>query len=957
MTRLSAPRSRRRSLYCSLLLAGLVAGFNVQAQTYQANTLSGPGSIGYDAEGVPLIRGRSDNDTAFLQGWAHARDRFFQMDFNRRGASGTVAELVGPAALANDVQTRTMGLRRAAQKTWPALSDDTRGWLKAYADGVNHWLRNNPLPPEYGALEITRVPDWSPVDTLVIGKALAFQLSFDLDISQTLRFAAYQQAGAAAGFDPVALYFGDTDRIAPPDDRVSVPGFMTGAAAPDDVIAKITGQAADRVDPIGEDTVAMARALQDKLAGVELLGYSLGRKEGLIGSNEWAVSGQHTDSGKALVANDPHLALDLPSIFITHHIQSSDARHGAQPMDAVGVSLPGVPGIIQGCNQRICWGTTTNSLDVTDVFQEQFQVNTLGLPYATVHGGRAEPVQWIVQSFFVNNIGDNQPDNLTRDTSIGYLNGGITVVVPRRNHGPVLQISGSQGLSVAFAGWGPTFELESFRRINAARNLEEFQSALNYFDFGSQNFIYGDVDGNIAYFVTGEAPVRDDLQNLQAPDGGIPPWFIRDGTGQRRHGWLPVSNRQPAQALPFEVLPPTELPHAINPASGYLANANNDPSGYSLDNNALNQLRPGGGIHFIDNGGASAYRIGRIDRELQRLIASGRKISADDMKRLQANNQSMDAELVLPHLLNAWNNAGAGSAWASLSAFRGDARMSEAIARLSAWSYATPTGIQQGYDPGDNPSSLPQPSQSEIDASVAATIWATWRSAAVRSTIDATLQRVGLGAALPGAGDAYTGLKFQLDYFDALGGRGVSGLNFFQVDGAPTSAAARDYVLLKALRDSLDALASPAYGAAFGGSTTLSDYRWGRLHRIVFDHPLGGPFNLPGSNPYGFLHLSPELPGVARPGGYEIVDASGHGIRNQGSNGFTFGSGPARRFVGEMSMPIKAWQIIPGGQSGVLGHPLYASQLGRWLTNQYQTLAVSASAAAGQVTSEIRFNP
>src|SRR5690606_34973601 len=183
-----------------------------------------------------------------------------------------------------------------------ALSDDTRGWLKAYADGVNHWLRNNPLPPEYAALELTRVPEWSPVDTLVIGKALAFQLSFDLDIEQTLRFAAYQQAGAAGGFDGAALYFGDTHRIAPPDDRVTVPGFMTGGATADtgDDLAKLAGQALYPVAPIGEDTIAMARALQEKLANVQLLGFPLGRREDLIGSNEWAVHGQHTASGKAL---------------------------------------------------------------------------------------------------------------------------------------------------------------------------------------------------------------------------------------------------------------------------------------------------------------------------------------------------------------------------------------------------------------------------------------------------------------------------------------------------------------------------------------------------------------------------------------------------------------------------------------------------------------------------------
>ncbi len=966
------PSGRRPLLTLSLtLLASALGASTLSAQTITAPTLSAPGSVAYDAEGIPLIRARTDNDAAFLQGWAHARDRFFQMDTTRRAASGTLAELVGASVLADDVQARTIGLRRAALTTWQALSADTRGWLKAYSDGVNFWLRNNPLPPEYGPLELSRATPWDPVDTLVVGKALAFQLSFDLDIEQTLRFAAYQQAAAAGGFDGVALFFGDTDRIAPGDNRVSVPGFdpsgtghaAAGAgigngaslvAAPDP-IAQIVGQGAAEIETIDPQTVALAGALRDKLSGMPMFERALGRKDSPIGSNEWAVSGEHTASGKALVANDPHLGLNLPAIFVEHHVYSSDARHGGTPLDAVGVSLPGVPGIIQGCNQRICWGTTTNSLDVTDVFQETFRVNTLGLPYATMHGTVEDPVQWVFQSFFVNAIGDGQSNNIVRDNSIGYRNGAITVIVPRRNNGPVLQIDGASGLSVAYAGFGATFELESFRRINSARNVEQFEEALSYFDYGSQNFIYGDVDGNIAYYTTGEAPIRTDLQTMNAPDGGVPPWFIRNA--QRKHDWMPVANRQPNQALPYEILPASEMPHVVNPASGYIANANNDPSGYSLDNNALNQLRPGGGIHFIDNGGASAYRMGRIDRKLQAMIASGRKITADDMKALQANNQLMDAELVLPHLLLAYENASAGGAWSELAALANDARVAEAIERLADWDFSTPTGIRAGYDPGDNPANLPEPSQAQIDASVAATIWAQWRSFAVRSTIDTTLQGVGLGGALPGNGDAYTGFKFLLDNFALLGGRGASGLSFFQAAGAPNAAAGRDYVLLKALKDGLDALASPAFAPAFAGSQALSDYRWGKLHRIIFDHPLGGPFNLPGANPYGFSNLAADLPGLARPGGYETVDAAGHGIRAQGVNGFMFGSGPARRFVGEMSTPIKGWEIIPGGQSGVLGSPLYASQLGRWLTNQYHDLKISAAAAAAASPTVVDFAP
>ena len=963
--------TQRCAIRLGVCLAMVLAGTTVIAQPIAAPELSAPGSVAYDGEGIPLIQATTDNDAAFLQGWAHARDRFFQMDTTRRAASGTLAELVGSSVLADDVQARTIGLRRAALATWKVLSDDTRGWLKAYSDGVNFWLRNNPLPPEYSALELTQVPAWQPVDTLVIGKALAFQLSFDLDIEQTLRFAAYQAAAAAGGFDGTALYFGDTDRIAPADDRVTVPGFQPGGStvesasktdtasliAATDPVAHILGHAVSDIDPIDPQTVALAEALRAKLAGMPLFERALGRKDSPIGSNEWAVSGAHTASGKALVANDPHLGLDLPSIFIEHHVYSTDPRHGGTPLDVVGVSLPGVPGIIQGCNQRICWGTTTNSLDVTDVFQERFRVNTVGLPYATVHGNVEEPVHWIFQSFYVNTIGDGHDDTIERDNSIGYLNGAITVIVPRRNNGPVLQIDGTSGLSVAYTGWGPTYELECFRRLNAAQNIEQFEEALSYFDFGSQNFVYGDVDGNIAYYTSAEAPVRTDLQTLGGPDGGIPPWFIRDGTGARQHDWMPVTHPQPNQALPFEILPASEMPHVVNPASGYIANANNDPSGYSLDNNALNQLRPDGGIHFIDNGGASAYRMGRIDRELEAMIASGQPITIEHMKQLQANNQQLDAELVLPHLLQAYDNAKTDGAWPALAALATDARVAEAIDRLRAWDYSTPTGIQAGYDPGDNPLNLPAPDQAQIDASVAATIWAQWRSFAVRSTIDATLQSVGLGSALPGSGDAYTGFKFLLDNFALLGGRGASGLSFFHADGAPDAASGRDYVLLAALNDALDALASDTFTPAFGGSQNLADYRWGLLHRITFDHPLGGPFNLPGENPYGFSDLAPELPGLARSGGYEVVDASGHSVRAQGVNGFRFGSGPARRFVGEMSAPIKAYEIIPGGQSGVLGNPTYASQLGRWLTNQYHDVKISAAAAAAASPTVVNFTP
>jgi penicillin G amidase len=952
MLQIRQPRGRGRRLLA--VAVGLALAGAATAEPIKVAELQAAASVATGPEGIPLIKAQNEHDLAFLQGYAHARDRFFQMDFSRRGASGTVAELVGQPALANDVQTRTLGLRRAAWATWQAASADTRGWLKAYADGVNYWLRSTPsLPPEYQALEISQVEPWSPVDSIVIGKALAFQLSFDLDIQSTLELGGYQQAGQAAGFDGAVLYFGDTHRFAPPDSRVTIaPGSApAGYSAPE---LKSQAETAG-IPAIDASTLELARAYRDKIADHPLISPHLKPREGRAGSNEWAVDGSMTVSGKPILANDPHLSLALPSVFVEQHLNIS----GTPGLNVTGVTVAGAPGVIQGCNDRICWGTTTNPLDVTDVFQETLRLNSYGLPYATVHSGAEEPVEWVFQNFYVNKTGDGVANNLSRDNSIGYTNGAVTVIVPRRNRGPIVQISGATGLSVAYTGWGATGELESFRRINRAQNLAEFQDALTYFDVGSQNFAYADVDGNIAYFTSAEAPLRTDLQTQNAPGGGRPPWLIRDGSGALKHDWLPLQNRQPNQATPFEVLPVAEMPKVINPAAGYFANANNDPVGTTLDNNPLNQVRPGGGLYYL-NFNYSAYRQGRIARSLEAIRASNQKIGVGEMQKLQANNALMDAELVAPHLVNALTRANAAGAWAPLAALAADVKVDEAVKRIGEWDYSTPTGIPEGFDPGDNPAALGAPSTSEIDKSVAASLFAIWRSYAIRNTVDATLTKVGLASALPDSSDGYTSFKFLLDNYAQLRGKGLSGLNFFALPTgmtAPTPEDARDYILLKSMQEGLARFASSEFAPAFGGSTTLSDYRWGKLHRITFAHPLGGPFNLPGANPYGFVNYSAALPGVPRAGGFDAVDASSHNTRANTVNGFTYSSGPARRFVGEMTPAIGASEIIPGGQSAVLGSPLYASQLGRWLTNNYHALPVAISAATAASPVVVEFVP
>ncbi len=196
-----------------------------------------------DVNGIAHLRAGNTHDLYFLQGYVHAQDRLFQMDVLRRLGSGTLAELLGEGALPTDVQLRTIGLRRAAERSLPALSVSSQAAVAAYAEGVNAWAAANPLPPEYGALELTQFQPWTALDTVTVAKLIAFNRSFDVDIDPTITFLTYQQAGQALGFDGAALYLEDLFRSAPFDPASTVPGRrrMTARSPPPDTVPADTG--------------------------------------------------------------------------------------------------------------------------------------------------------------------------------------------------------------------------------------------------------------------------------------------------------------------------------------------------------------------------------------------------------------------------------------------------------------------------------------------------------------------------------------------------------------------------------------------------------------------------------------------------------------------------------------------------------------------------------------------
>src|SRR6266480_5656467 len=625
-----------------------------------------PAKVTVDDEGISHVRASNEHDLYFMQGWVHARDRLFQMDYNRRLASGTLAELVGIAALPTDVQLRTLGLRRAAQRSYDAASPRLRAVLEAYAEGVNARLQaQTSLPPEYGALALRRIAPWTPVDSIVIAKLIAFSLAFELDIARTVAFQSYV---AALGLDAgVKLFSQDLWRSA---------GFEPNSTVPDAVIPRARG------DKRNDEQRGMERAheampdehvlklMQEYLERVRDIPVFRGilDREARGSSNLWAVSGALTADGRPLLANDPHLPLPTPATFYPMGLEIE-----GEPV--FGSTVAGTPGVTHGYNRWIAWGTTNNMVDVTDTFAEQVVPDSAGRLF-TVYQGRLEPLIPIPETFRANVGG----------TLVVIPAGGsipaATLVVPRRDGGPIISLNPATGaaLSVQYVGFGPTQELEAFLLINGARNLEDFKDALQRFDVGSQNFVYADVRGNIAYFTSGEVPVREDLQ--AGTVSGAPPWLVRNGQGGNE--WLPVTNRQPHQASAYEILPFAEMPQIQNPPAGYFVNGNNDPAGVTRDNNPLNQLRPGGGLYYLAYSWNRGFRAARIDRRLRKLLETGdQRVSFEEMQAIQADVVVRDGEVFTPYIVRAFDRASSNpDAAAQLRALASDAGVAEAVDRL-----------------------------------------------------------------------------------------------------------------------------------------------------------------------------------------------------------------------------------------------------------------------------------
>jgi penicillin amidase len=512
-----------------------------------------------DAEGVPHIYAKSAADAYFALGFVHAQDRLWQMELNRRIPAGRLAEVLGPSALNTDRFLRTLGVRRNAEKILANLSADTRAVLDAYARGVNAYLqqRSGPLPPEFLLTGAPAPQPWEPVDSVGWQTMMAWDLGANWT-QELLRMRLSQRLTLAQINEFLPPYPGD-------------PVLQTQD------YTRLYRQLAGTTQQLAAVAAIAPPSLVDGM-----------------GSNNWVVSGARSETGKPLLANDPHLALSAPALWYFAHLS-------APSLNVIGATLPGIPAVVLGRNDRIAWGFTNTAPDVQDLYIERINPAD-DRQYQTPDGWR----------------------EFARRTETIKVKGqaDVTLEVRETRHGPVisgaLPIVDKAGLDakqnvIAFA-WTALrpddLTLQAGIKFNTARNWQDFLAGARDFGSPQQSMVYADVDGNIGFIAPARVPVRkpdNDLKGL-AP---APGW-------DARYDW--------AGFIPFD-----QLPRQYNPAAQQVMTANQKIVGPEYP-------------HFLTSEWTLPYRADRIDQ----LLNAKPKHSLDSFAAIQGDVLSLAAQELLP---------------------------------------------------------------------------------------------------------------------------------------------------------------------------------------------------------------------------------------------------------------------------------------------------------------------
>lgn len=567
------------------VLAGSLHHFTARAQETRSRlALTGLHSrvvVHRDERGIPHIRAANDNDLFFAQGYITSSDRLWQMDLLRRSVRGELAEIFGPAMLAEDKRHRTLGLARIADQAATHLPVSSAAAMNSYARGVNAFIDSRTdqnLPPEFRILHY-KPRHWTPADSLAVGALMAEYLSstWQLDIMRASLAGLPKEKREALlpHTSPIDVLVVGNDRVKKAKARDSRPTNRGPRAGSPRGVADTKGVAMPHPSILAQ----LNELIETQRQSFELLGINSATLDLLQASNNWVVSGKRTVSGKPLLANDPHIPASAPGIWY----QTSLAAPG---IHVAGVTFPGVPGIVVGHNERIAWGVTNLGPDVQDVYVEKFDKDN-PTRYLTPSGWREAEVrheQIKVRKSFTDTATDTQTFDVT-----------VT------RHGPIVLEKDGVRYALRWTAFDPsTLRSSGLFDVNRARNWKEFTTSLRKYGGPTQNFVYGDIDGNIGYYGAGRIPIR------KTGNGSVP----YDGSTEAGE-WTGF--------IPFH-----KLPHVYNPSSGMIVTANQRIAGENYP-------------YFLSHVWASPYRARRIFD----LLSEKPKLTTDDFRRIQSDVYSI----------------------------------------------------------------------------------------------------------------------------------------------------------------------------------------------------------------------------------------------------------------------------------------------------------------------------
>ena len=901
--------------------------------------LAGPVSVIYDAQDIPHISCGSALDCFAVQGYIQAQDRLFQMDLFRRTARGQLASLFGPLGISSDKQFLTLFVtrdgNRIEDKLAAALDAGTRAKLEAFASGVNAYLAflvKNPalMPGEYAQLpQVTTagdIPPWSPQDSLALGRLQQFQLSETLSKESAYGlFASTFATGSKRDLARFAAYVRSPQPLPGFTLSVSDDAPVTSAAAPRQSAAP--APAAPAPTAAMPDLSAWRGTLGSLNASMQELHALFGSLHLGDGSNNWVIDGKHSATGKALVANDPHLSLQYPPLFHLAALRATDSSG----LNLVGGAFPGIPGALIGRGAHVGWGVTVVGYDVTDLYLEQVVTNgndgCFSVFGCVLFNGGASPLLPVSYTIKVHGAPD-----------------ATATVFVVRHHGPLVSFDPNSGraISMRWTGHETTADLKGFLDLNVASGVGDSTApagtafaALQSYAVGAQNFVLADDAGNIGYDPHALVPRRD----WAGSSLRLLPWLPLPGDGSAEwgeaKGAFNGTNADTRCAPPDGAAPPadcwvpdSQLPQGTNPAKGYYATANSDPAGYTSSPQAPFGSTVNPSLYpylSFDWDDPTDLRYARIVTRLKALTAAG-KVSVTDLQGVQGDHSVLLAKLIAPSFPAAPPLPAAQAA-----------AYTAALGLLTQWGaddYDCPTGLVSS-----DPKSAADPDPKRSRDSAACLLFHTMLQKLVSSIFDDDFAVV----------SASTSASFSPD-----GGAEIRALLYllglppndprasFCNDVAPDNSVIATHSCAEKLVGSL-LVAAGTLQAVYGAP---ANWIWGRVHTLTTASAaaplIAGAY---AAGPY------------ARPGGAFTVDVGNPDGSQSSLLGFAYSHGSNVRFIAEVGDPAAAVtkMQLPGperdGPSGVFSST--PDLLGQYVQNKYFDFALGAQAESNAVSVQV----